>query len=262
MREKNTFELNFDTATAQFMKLGNRPLNGLEAANIFFDGILKQPIILKEYTHNASLKNAIILLGQSCTGKSSFAKEFIKSHPEYEYLSLDDCALKELLSTNVIHCYDFNILNNSLGFKEFGSRLESGKNLIIDGCWLHINVRSALLKTLRELGYVTCAFSFFNIPPHIHEERVVSRVISNVARDALFEEFTLEEVDYVSKYASKHKISYEEAISKIHNSNSFSKEFNKEIARLIEEAESSVLNFQIKTGFIYISFDSIYLVNF
>lgn len=260
MSKKTKFERNFETAMTNHHKAASKQITILEGIDLFFDGITKEPLLLKEYKPVKGRKNAIVLLGQSCTGKSTYAREFLKTHTEFEFLSLDECAAKELLATNVIRCFDANILNNSLGFGEFGRRLESGENLLIDGGWLHINSRSALLKTLRELGYVTCAFSFLNITQDIYFQRVTSRATQYAAQALLRGEITMEPIDWVGRYADANKISREQAIAKIQVMPLFYQKYREEMTGIQEESVSSALKFQVETGFVYVSFDSVYMV--
>lgn len=261
MSKKTKFERNFETAMINHQNAEKKALTILEGINIFFDGITKQPVLLQNYEPVKGRKNAIVLLGQSCTGKSTYAREFIKTHPEFEYLSLDECAARELMATNVIKIFGENILNNELGFKEFGKALEMGKNLLIDGGWLHINSRSALLKTLRELGYTTCAFSFMNITQKAYMERVIQRAAQNTAQEMLKGAITIEPVDWVQKYADTNSVSRERAMTRIKNTALFAQKHREEIAALQEEFVSSALKFQVETGFLYVSFDSVYMVN-
>ena len=158
---KTLFERNFEVATKRQLEIANRPMSALEMAKLFFDDAIFLPTRLENYVPAKGQKNAIVLLGQSCVGKSTYAKEFIKTHPEFQFVSMDECADRELRKTRRILCFGMNIMANTLGFKEFGQLLEQGENLIIDGNWLHLNSRGALIKTLRSLGYKICAFSSF-----------------------------------------------------------------------------------------------------
>lgn len=261
MSKTTKFERNFETAMLKHQRVAQKQITILDGINLFFDGITREPTLLQEYVPANGRKNAIVLLGQSCTGKSTYAKEFLKTHPEFEFLSMDECAAKELLGTCVIRCFDVNILHNSLGFKEFGNRLENGKNLLIDGGWLHINSRSALLKTLRELGYATCAFSFLNITPDVHRQRVLSRATQNVAQKLLEGVITINSIDWIGKYASKYKVSREQAIATIQTVPLFNQKLKDIVLGVQEEFVSSELRFQTETGFAYVSFDSVYMVN-
>ena len=261
MSKKNKFERNFEIAMVNHNKAASKPLTILEAINLFFDGITKEPKLLQEYVPVEGQKNAGVLLGPSCTGKTTYAREFLKEHSEFEFLSLDECAAKELLETNIIQCFDGNILNNSLGFREFGTRLEKGENLLIDGGWLHINSRSALLKTLRELGYTTCAFSFLNITQEAYNQRVISRATQYVAQDLLGGAITMDPIDWIGKYADAHKISREEAVNRLQATTLFNIKFRDEVMGIRDEFASSALQFQLETGFAYVAFDSVYMVN-
>ncbi len=103
-------------------------------------------------------KNALILVGQSCVGKTTFAQGFLKKHPDFTLVSMERCVGTELKSmaqekTN----HDINA--DTIGNHSFGLELEANhQNIIVDGNWLHMNSRGALLKTLYDLNYRTCIF--------------------------------------------------------------------------------------------------------
>lgn len=254
------FERNFNSATQKLIALNNTPITANKMADLFFFGIKTLPPIISEYKPLENQKNAIVLLGSSCVGKSTYAKEFLKDHPEFEYLSMDECAEKELKQNLQFICFSSNIMDNSLGFREFGERLEKGQNLIIDGCWLHLNSRSALLKTLRTLNYNITAFSFLTCPSDIHKERIVSRAFGETARELLGVAPFTSNTDWIEEYRKKFKISYDEAIEKIASTKQFEKNIAQDIQNISEEFESSGAYTQITSKLIFIGFHRTYIV--
>lgn len=261
MKKLTLYERNFNAATNALLKFGDKPIEIRDVVNVFFDGIQKPITVLKKYVPVEGRKNAIILIGQSCTGKSTYAKQFVREHPEFEYVSMDECAIKEVETASVIVCYSNNILDSDIGNREFGLTLEKGKNLIIDGCWLHINSRSALLKTLRQLGYVTCA-CVFQIPDEVYRSMIVYRSIQNAAREILNGNFSIEEIDWILKYQEKYKLSRKQAIENIQSTDIFKEELKREKEGIYEEFQTSAFQNQIDSGIIFTSFDFAYAVRF
>lgn len=260
MKELTLYERNFNIATNNLLKLGGKPIEIRDVINIFFDGIKKETVILKDYEPVEGRKNAIVLIGQSCTGKSTYAKKFVCEHPEFEYVSMDECAIREAETANVIHCYSYNILDNDLGNREFGKMLEKGKNIIIDGCWLHLNSRSALLKTLRQLNYVTCA-CIFQYSDELHQSMIVYRAMQNAAREILHGNFSIDEVDWLLKYQEKFNFSYKQAIEHIQRTSNFREELRRAVDSIVEEFKSSAMQNQMNSGVIFVSFDFAYKMN-
>ena len=250
------FERNFKEATVKLTTFGGRPISAFEVSKMFFGGAINMPKLLKEYTPVAGKKNAIVLIGLSCTGKSTYAKEFIKKHTDFEYLSLDDCALHELEQTNLLVCFDNDILKNTLGFREFGEKLAKGKNLIIDGGWVHINSRSALLTTLKQLGYKTCAYVFCNYSHEYYMRNVEARVTSQMAYELLEKKEPFSDKDWLSMYQEEKKISREEAIAIIRSSEKYNEWLCEEINALLDEKQDSDYMMQLETGLIAIGFDT------
>lgn len=77
-------------------------------------------------------KHAVVIIGATCTGKSTMAKEFKSKHPEFEVV---DCDIVEDFSERLSQ------LNNE------------GKNIYIDGNFFKIGDRIALMNTFYRYGY-------------------------------------------------------------------------------------------------------------
>lgn len=95
--------------------------------------------------------SAVIIIGYSGSGKTTFINEFCKKNRFFESISMDD-TYKEVLKSKS-RASDMEVIT------VFGKKLEcsanSRSNIIIDGLWLNVFTRMALLKTLKELGYTT-----------------------------------------------------------------------------------------------------------
>ena len=94
--------------------------------------------------------NAVVLFGFSGNGKSTWISEFVKSNPDYVIVSMDEVV-------NKLHNkYNRKIVSSEI-IEGFGNELEdvckSGRNVIIDGSFLNLLTRSALVDTLKTFNY-------------------------------------------------------------------------------------------------------------
>lgn len=96
-------------------------------------------------------KAAVVFIGVSCIGKTTFMKRFVNSFPSFKMISYDECyneAMNELKrDDNATELRMVEIVE---------SRLEAYKddNIIIDGKFLHPATRAALYEVLNKVyGY-------------------------------------------------------------------------------------------------------------
>lgn len=183
---KTLYEKNLEDSFKRFEELYGKPVNGKTILEQFF------PHKIAKYVDKLELvsgrKTAIILLGESCCGKSTFAQEFIIKNPNFRLISMDDCAIQDISEMDeeqrivyMVSCMENADKTLELGNARFGKMIETGEDVIIDGGWLHFNARGALLKTLAQLGFYTCIFSFLSIPRDLLEERMQMRAVESAA---------------------------------------------------------------------------------
>ena len=134
---------------------------------------------------NDARSTAIILVGLSTCGKTTFSLNFVKSHPNFSYCSYDSVGV-EVMSEFIKKGYlpQESILD-SYTIYEFGEILKDHKkkknNLIIDGAWVAPNSRGALINTLRLLGFKNLIiFSFLKISEEEMKVRLVSRAVRQI----------------------------------------------------------------------------------
>jgi len=250
------FEQNIEKSINEFNKKKNTMVTNKEILHTFFEDIIatRQP----NFTRITSKKIAIVLLGQSCCGKTTYAKNFVKEHPDFTALSMDECAHRHLRNMSkdqrivllLIHSED---ITDYFGNTIFGNILTEGKNLIIDGCWLHLNARSALFKTLHELGYYICIFSFLNIDPETYKKRIIGRALQDVARSLLdFDLFECDfDTDFIEFYAKERKLSINDAQIALVNEPIFKEYYQNQLNYLQNELASSIIQEQINCAMIY-----------
>ena len=133
-------------------------------------------------------KTAIVLLGPSVYGKTTFAKEFLKMNKTVLICSMDECSRR---------AYRLGFMddesNDRVSLKYFGERLEmlAKKNMpvIIDGLWINIYTRAALFNTLRKIGFSEiCVIDFITkYDPQIHDDNIMWRAVDLIAWKTLIE---------------------------------------------------------------------------
>lgn len=103
-----------------------------------------------EYKCDFSGQEAIIVLGYSGNGKTTWIKKFRRDNPGYEVVSFDEIVRRLTLEHG-------NNVNSNMIVKEIGEEIErlsdSNSNIIFDGRFLNIFTRAALTQTLHSYGY-------------------------------------------------------------------------------------------------------------
>lgn len=95
-------------------------------------------------------KSAVVVVGVSCIGKSTYVQKFLANHPNFAAISYDDA------------CYQ-KIDEIKAGAKDTATRMPEiveervlkvkDKNIIIDAVCIHPAARAALMRFLADLGY-------------------------------------------------------------------------------------------------------------
>lgn len=96
------------------------------------------------------IANAVIVMGFSGNGKTTWISNFVRSNPDYSVVSMDEIV-------NTLHDkYQRGVKPDEI-IDGFGQLLErkcsNGKNVVIDGNFLNLLTRSALADTLKLYGY-------------------------------------------------------------------------------------------------------------
>ena len=261
------FEKNVAKSIRDFNTLTGTHVTNQIILNTFFEN--KMAKMIPSYSGHTLGKQAIVLLGQSCCGKTSFADSFVEEHPEFKVLSMDECAHRHIQTLTID---DLNLLSkifgetvaDHLGNTIFGNEIANGEKLIIDGCWLHVNARSALLKTLHAFGYHICIFSFLTIPKDAFEVRVVHRAFHTLANRILKVDLLSSpwKFDSVAAFAEKENIPLLEAECVLLRHPDFKQIYQDQLKYLQEELQGSLLNEQIECGWIYMGAEEFMNVTF
>lgn len=99
------------------------------------------------------MSELIIMCGIPGCGKSTYAKNLLKIHPDWEYVSRDEVRYESV--TDQDHYFD----HEADVYKEFCNRIDmyllNGKTVIADATHLTINSRKKLLSNLSAKGFKT-----------------------------------------------------------------------------------------------------------
>ena len=88
---KTLFERYLADSVKKFEEVQGKPLTVNEMLNIFFPQ--KFARVESELHLDSNAKTAFVLVGRSCSGKSSYAINFQKAHPEFSVISMDEGAI-------------------------------------------------------------------------------------------------------------------------------------------------------------------------
>lgn len=123
-------------------------------------------------------KTAVVLVGVSTCGKSTFAKKFMKAHKGFNYISFDECTFEAEAEVN----YSGENVNGRV-LELLDEKFERYKrsNILVDGLVVSIERRAALMKTLQEMGYKIYVIYFTDEYNEKHiKHNIVSRSVDHV----------------------------------------------------------------------------------
>lgn len=155
-----------------------------------FDLERKTTYISKSSLNKVFTKNtAIVILGFSCSGKTTLAMNLQKKYPSAQLICFDYIGLKVLKENlNNLNISEEN-LDNQMAYL-MGEKIEAAATqntpLIIEGQYVYSNARGALFKTLRNYGYnKIILLSTLNIDPATFTKILDSRITDTIYWDNL-----------------------------------------------------------------------------
>ena len=216
-------------------------------------------------------KNALVLIGPDCSGKTTFSEEHKRQNEKCEILSIDGCyeeLYKELcesgtvvseqeLETMVIDIIDAKLVKCNA----------SNVSIIIDGCWDDMRSRAALFKTLSDCGFKIC---IVHMNPSLKtvKEMITRRAIFLIAQDMASNyvrskkvRTDVEVIKYPVKFLSRiSHISEQEIEKKIIQSDLFNLELHELCNHYMEQYNE--FKTQQEAGILYAGADFKYLYSF
>ena len=259
---KTIFERNLEESFKRMEKVQGTPLLPIQMIQTFFPIKLAEPIAEARAVPNR--KTALVLVGKSGYGKSTYAINYQKKHPEFTIISMDECAYEDIRAMTNKERKEY--LNKGadrtleIGNRRFGKKLEEGKpNIIVDGGWLPMNARGGLLKTLTELNYHTIVICMLAISDEEIVKRTLRRDLNLLAMKLLGEENIMECIgrDFVKEYADSRHITVQEAKKEIRNESKRKRDIEEvKIAMAFEEIESMYAE-QLESGLYFAGADQI-----
>ena len=197
--EKNQYSKNIEMSYIWFDKLQRAVINNAADKfpyKVWYELFKKQTkckmIASESELHLENCKRtAIILMGLSGYGKTTYARDFVEKHPSFKA-----CLFDEIMAESILDYIKKGItitgkIGDALGVSKFGNILEmhgkAANNIIIDGQFVYCNVRGALIKTLRELGYKNIIiFNFLKMP----KEKVIERFEYRAMEESMYKEMS------------------------------------------------------------------------
>lgn len=214
MMPKNLYARNLKDSYVWFSKLQNASQYTfpMHIWNQLYDKNIKGKDIktIEDLNLTTAKRTAIILVGLSGCGKSSYAFDFIKKYPNFNLISVDKTELDIYFNCiKKIGCLISTPMADMITTNEIGNQLNKhsklGDNLIIDGQFVYSNARGALIKTLRKLGYKNIIiFSFLNASNDYIKVRLKSRALE----EAMYDEYSkthslIESTEFRKSYLGK-----------------------------------------------------------
>lgn len=117
------------------------------------DWFMSKKIRMQPYHEKMFLgfkKVAVVLVGVSACGKSTFAKKFLEQHKGFEYISFDDCTFE---ASKEVEYRDVDVTDRALELLDAKFEEHKRHNIVVDGLVTSVEKRAALMKTLQEMRY-------------------------------------------------------------------------------------------------------------
>lgn len=169
-----------------------------------------------------SKKSAVVVIGVSCIGKSTYAKRLLEAFPDMTFISYDECSYQKVDEMNagksvsearVVELLEEKMLENK------------DKNLVVDSHVINPASRAALMRFLKDLGYEIFVIYFSrkytesNISKHLLNRAIELTLYQDYLKSTDTSRMTMKEImvvrdDIVSYMAKKNKMTEEELLSK------------------------------------------------
>lgn len=123
-------------------------------------------------------KTAVVLVGLSACGKSTFAKKFLQKYRGFNYVSFDDCTFE---ASREVGYSDVDVNDRALELLDEMLEINKNSNIIVDGLVVSVEKRAALMKWLHEMKYKIYVIYFTDEYNESHiKYNIVSRSVDHV----------------------------------------------------------------------------------
>lgn len=164
----------------------------------YVDMVVDVQELLVPKTDNVEDRKAVVMHGFSGNGKTTWIRNFCKEHPDYLVLSMDSVVRKSQKETGKM---PEGMEITEVFSKALDEICESGKNVIVDGNFLNLLTRMALVDSLHSYGYFV---SLVDITP-IFDVTIESRIMDEASR-VFGARITKENVDRVRQHPLYKKV--------------------------------------------------------
>ena len=217
-----------------------KTLSPQEVMEIFFPK--KKAKFSDDLNLHQNRRNAIIPVGPYCSGKTTFAKKFLEEHKDFVLVSLDKCAVEEMNDFDEFELFTMSDrTSRELGNRPFGEMIAAGyKNIVVDGNWMDVNSRGALLKTLEYYNYHTIIY-LIKPEEKAYIQMIKSRVYDILCARELGLELSsvLERENLLQTYADKCGCTVEAAKAELKASDEFLYTYASEWDSVLSELANS-----------------------
>lgn len=229
-----------------------------------------EQLLSEKHLQKLEQKHAVILLGLSCTGKTTYATKFLKRHPQYEFCSMDEVEtkimfllLKKFENNIPMHPLQIMKLLDAYGIQEFGKMLEDNAkknvNILVDGEFVTPNARGALIRTLRRLGYRIVIFDFTTISGNLWRDMIKARTLLSLEFSDRSAECSLEEKKAIREQLYTNCLTIKAELSKKwEETQEFKAEYEKDLKETENEVDQSLLLLQKLHNLLYQGADMVY----
>ena len=135
--------------------------------------------------------SAVVMVGVSGSGKTHFAREFVKTHPGFVLCSHDECYGKAMADLKIVNDDIVDARMNEYLDKMLKTAKKNRQHVILDGLFISPVVRAAVINTLRTYGY------------QIHVVYITIETLANNATEYFFKRAV--EFQIYREYCMKHK---------------------------------------------------------
>lgn len=206
-------------------------------------------------------KSAVVLIGVSCIGKTTFAKNFIETRRNFELISYDLCYRESLKQKSYASSYGVAPSADQIFREEILK--QKNTNIIIDKLLLSPEDRCELFELLHELKYTIYVIYFTQEYTQKYiQERMLSRAVEMVLMSRMsakeYRAFLDLDLNVLEVYAETYHETVPEVIEQFKNDSDVRKELQYHINSYNEELQIYDIANQEKNNSFFVGSDYYY----